>query len=290
MTNKDAIIDAVNGVLRQYDTAMTLRQIYYRLVARNLIENNLNTYKSLSRILVKAREKGLVDDSRIEDRARSTIGGDYGANNPEEYLQSIKRNFRDCWNEYARPIWENQEEYIEVWVEKDALSRLVADVARKYRVRTCVCRGYPSYSFVKAAVDRFSEHDDKEGTILQLGDHDPSGTDIPRDIERRIHDYGAEWVDVRRIALVPIQIDKYNLPPAPAKQTDARTPAFVERYGNAVVELDALEPPVLQDIIDDAIRSCIDIQLWNDTAREIEREREEVKKTVAELTANWPKE
>lgn len=288
MASKNEIINAVNEVIEQYNMPLTLRQIYYRLVSRNLIENKLNSYKSLSRILVEAREQGLVPEDMIEDRARTTHGGDGGYHDPESFIREKMTNLKQCWENYTKPFWDDQGRYLEVWVEKDALSRLVSEVADEYRVMTCVGRGYSSYTYVREAVNRFIPvQDEKECIILYFGDFDPSGLDITRDLGRRITDYGAPDVEIRRIALLPDQIRQYGLPPAPVKLSDARAASFIARHGNGVVELDALEPPVLQHMIREAIEGEIDATEWNRVVREIREERDRVKATVEELTKGW---
>lgn len=288
MASKNEIIEAVNDVIGQYNMPLTLRQIYYRLVSRNIIENKLNSYKALSRILVNAREQGQVPEDMIEDRARTTYGGDGGYPGPEVFIQEHVNDFRNCWENYTKPLWDTQDTYLEVWVEKDALSRLVSEVAGEYRVMTCVGRGYSSYTYVREAVNRFIPvQDEKECIILYFGDHDPSGLDITRDLGRRIADYGAPDVEVRRVALLPEQIRQYSLPPAPVKMSDARAASFVAKHGNGVVELDALEPPVLQEMISQAIIQEINTGEWNRTIQEIKEEREQVKKEIERLTEGY---
>jgi hypothetical protein len=177
-------------------------------------------------------------------------------------------------------MWANQDEYIEVWVEKDALSRLVSGACEGYRVKTCVGRGYSSYTYVSDAVDRFIAKQDKECTVIYLGDMDPSGLDITRDLGRRMAEYGAEHVTVKRIALSKEQIKKYSLPPAPVKLTDARAEKYVDKHGKDVWELDALEPNVLKQTIQDEIVKHIDADAWAETREQIEEDKKEIGETI----------
>ena len=274
------IVRNVKEITATYRTKMTLRQIYYRLVAKNLIPNNLNSYKNLSRILVGAREKGELSANIMEDRGRTSIGGDYGYDTPEQFISQKLRGLDGCWNSYTRAMWADQDEYIEVWVEKDALSRLVSGACDGYRIKTCVGRGYSSYTYVSDAVDRFVDQTDKQCTVIYLGDFDPSGLDITRDLGRRMAEYGADHVKIHRIALTPAQIKQYQLPPAPVKTTDARASKFIAEHGKDVVELDALEPNVLQDLIRGEITRHIDGDAWAATRERIEEEKETVKTSV----------
>jgi len=283
------VVPEVNAILNQYNVRMTLRQIFYRLVSKHLIQNTLSQYKNLSRILVKARERGDVDWTRIEDRSRTTIGGDYGFNSAEHFLGGVEENFKQAWKRFTMPMWASQPNFLEVWVEKDALSALVSDVAEGFRVKTCPARGYSSFTYVKEGAERLDEYEDKENIIiLYLGDYDPSGLDITRDLEERLQDYGILDVDVERIALTLDQIRQYSLPPMMAKQKDPRYAKFVADTGGAdAVELDALEPPILQDIITRAIQSKIDTDLWNERAKEIEETRERLREKFEKARIEW---
>jgi hypothetical protein len=274
------VVKQVKEIVAEYRTRMTLRQIYYRLVSRNSIPNNLNSYKNLSRILVGARERGEIPAHIMEDRGRSSVGGDFGYDNPVDFATRRLQSLEGCAADYTREMWANQDEYIEVWVEKDALSRLVSSACGGYRVKTCVGRGYSSYTYVSDAVDRFVERQDKACTVIYLGDFDPSGLDITRDLGRRLAEYGADHVKINRIALSKDQIKQFSLPPAPVKTSDARSEKFIEKHGKDVWELDALEPNVLQETIQREITKHIDGDAWAETRERIERERSEVSKTI----------
>ena len=175
-----------------------------------------------------------------------------------EYLSVLR-------NAYSRRVAEGQPQYIEVWVEKDALAGVLEDVCDEYGVHLVVCRGYPSYSAIRDAMVRLSKWSKARKAehgvfpkwsdihILYFGDFDPSGEDIPRSIGANL----LEWFDfspqISRCALLPEQVEEYDLPPAPAKKTDARAAGFIERHGDVSVELDALRPNILQGLVKGAI-------------------------------------
>lgn len=296
MPPMDVLVNAINEILARYDpgTKLTLRQIYYQLVARHIIVNNEKAYKSLSRILVQAREQGLVDDRRIEDRNRETIGGDYRKENPDNFFSNHLESFRNCWKYYSRPMWQDQPRYVEVFLEKDALSRLVSDVANQYGVKTCVCKGYSSYTFLNDAATRICKtcypgtatkfENFLNPIILYLGDLDPSGVDMTRDLGARLERYGVPGGSeiIHRIALTPEQVKKYDLPPEPAKGSDSRARKFIEEYGEGTVELDALDPEVLQGIVKDSIVECIDAHIWNENAKKSNEEVARIHEQVEE--------
>lgn len=282
----DLIVGKVNEILNEYASRMTLRQIYYRLVAGQVIENKLSAYTSLSAMLVKARKRGDVDYRRIEDRVRRVDGGDGYFSDPHAYIRTIIRRMRrDAENyELNRTMWTTQPKYVEVWVEKDALSGVIYDAIRDYKLPLAVARGYSSFSFLMDAVERFGEHQDKTLKILYFGDFDPSGEDMVRDLRERLCGYAGFDIEIRKVALTPSLIQHYDLPPAPAKRSDTRSSGFVAEHGiNSCVELDALPPDVLQDIVRSAVRREIDVNTWNETKRQAEQEAEQVMRLYADI-------
>ena len=270
------IVEASLEILKQYDTPITLRQLYYRLVSRRMFPNTLNSYKRLSRIIVKAREREDIPLNAIEDRSRRILGrGDVGYHSVEEFLRRRIKGFIDSWKEFTMPTWEDQPCYLLISLEKDALSRLVSQVANRYAVRTFPTRGYPSFSYVLRMAQYIRERlKGKKTIVLYLGDFDPSGVDIERDLAERLRRYGAGDFTVKRVALTREQIIKYQLPPMPVKRSDARAPRFVAAYGDEAVELDALDPNELKRILAEAIEEHIDMELWRKREREIEELRE----------------
>jgi hypothetical protein len=268
----EEIVAVALEVFDQYDTAITLRQLYYRLVARLLIPNTINSYKRLSRIMVKAREQKDVPINCLEDRSRRILGrGDTGYDSAEDYLKQKFRSLQDSWKSFTMPMWDDQPEYLLISLEKDALSRLVSRVGNRYSVRTFPTRGYPSFSYVQAMANYMQTRlFGKPTTLLYFGDFDPSGIDIERDLAARLSRYGATDFEVKRIALTADQIMQYKLPPMPVKRSDARAEGFLAEYGDKSVELDALDPNLLQDKVEKAIRENINVRRWNTRVRKIE--------------------
>lgn len=280
----EKLVREVNIVLNSYSGKMTLRQVYYRLVSKHIIPNTINEYKGLSRHLVKARERGRVPWYRIEDRGRTVSGGDYGyseAPDPKAHVKKKLQNvFRNSLISFQR--WLNQPERIEVWIEKEALSRLASKIADRYNVRVCPSKGYSSFTYIKQAVNRLNKYDEPV-TILYFGDYDPSGFDIERDMEERLRAYGAyNLKTVKRICLNREQIDRHELPPFPAKTSDVRYTKFVAETGSDdTVELDAIPPQILEEYIAEAIEDHIDSTIWDET-EEAEEEANEAIKEVLE--------
>lgn len=282
-------VAAVNNVISQYRMALTLRQIYYRLVAAGLIPNRRTAYNGISAQLVKARESGEVDENRIVDRSRSI--NDISFDSPEDFLAAV------LWtaeNRYVRRFWKGQDNYVEIWVEKDALSQVIANAVRDFNTIVCPSRGYSSYSYLRDAVarfDRYTTGDDApdEVVVLHLGDHDPSGYDMSRDLQARLSDYsGGTTVTVKRIALTSEQVEQYNLIPNPTKVTDSRSPAYEAKFGNECWELDAIEPDELVRIVQEAVEDEItDPDAWAEIKGKDKGEREALVKVFKELKSNF---
>lgn len=263
MSKKDLLIQATKEIMAQYTTKLTLRQIYYRLVAKQIIPNTQNQYKYLSKVLTEARKARKIPFSAIEDRSRQPIQRWYYFDTPEEHMAYLLEKAKEDILRYTINPWHEQDKFVEIWVEKQALEALFNEIAQKYSVSLITCKGYPSVTVLKDSADRIRQEirnrKVEEVIILYFGDFDSSGKDIPKSIEKQFtEDFGVSF-QLREIALTKEQIDEYNLPPAPAKRSDSRTADFIAEHGDMAVELDALEPDVLQGIIEAAIR-----EEWDD--------------------------
>lgn len=241
-----AIREVLSGDLSGY--RVTLRQLYYQLVTRNLIPNSDRAYASLSNMLTRARLAGLIGWGQIEDRARQP------QKHPE--FTDLADLIEAAAQSYRLDRWEGQDCYAELWVEKDALASVLRPLADRFHVVLMVNRGYSSITAMKNAADRFGAQD-RERILFYLGDLDPSGEDMVRDIRERLELFYVP-VDVRKIALTPAQVKCYSPPPNPAKLTDPRAAGFIAKHGDSSWEVDALNPRVLTKIIEDAFDKIID--------------------------------
>jgi hypothetical protein len=269
------VVSAVNRIFEEYHVRLTVRQIYYRIISPpfQLFPNDRNHYVGFDYILTRARERGDVDWTRIEDRGREVYGGDSGFKDISEFLTWQIQTIDAA--QYRKPMWQDQPTYLEVWVEKDALSQLVRSVASQYYVVTFPTRGYSSFTLIQEALRRMRDYQGKEIKVLDLRDHDPSGIDMSRDAEERLRRYGENLeVHVERIALNIDQVRRFHLAPNPTKAADRRARDYVERFGNECWELDAIPPNEFQAIIRQAIQSNADADLWNRRMREIRTERQ----------------
>ncbi|MBA7627162.1 hypothetical protein ES703_34624 [subsurface metagenome] len=278
---KGIIVPKVNELLASFSYRPTLRQIFYRLVAALLIPNTEVTYKSLSRATVVAREEAIIDPLAFQDRIRTSQGGDYGYNSPDDFIESALADLRDSPGQYTRLMWTTQQRMPIIWLEKDALFTPITTIAGQYRVKVYAARGYSSFTAVYEAAQAIDGA--MPTKVLQLTDFDPSGEDMVRDLEDRLTRYGASDFEVTKIALTSDQVRTLGLPPMPAKTSDPRYERFAASYGEEVVELDAIPPDELERIVSAAIEELIDRDAWNAEAEKAEQEKEEAQRRIDEL-------
>lgn len=277
------LICKINSIIEEYQFQgyeLTLRQVYYQLVARAYIPNNERSYKNVGNLISEARLAGLIDWEAIVDRTRHVRRNTHW-NSPSEILSSAAYQYQ-IDKRTTQPI------YIEVWVEKDALISIVEGVCSKLDVSCFSCRGYVSSSEMYEASRRIIDQVEKQGKvgayIIHLGDHDPSGIDMTRDIQERMDLFGAE-VRVDRIALTWEQIELYNPPTNPTKLTDSRATGYIEKYGYDCWELDALEPSVIEQLIIDKVNELTDQDLYNQEEHLENLQKNKLYKMIRDLEA-----
>lgn len=261
------IINAANEIIEEYQEQgymLTLRQLYYQFVSRDLVPNTMQSYKRIGSIVNDGRMAGEIDWDAIEDRTRNV-------RRPSTW-ESPSSIMRAVVSQFAIDRWDMQEYRPEVWIEKDALVGVISGVCEEFQVPYFACRGYNSQSEQWAAGQRFETYMDRGQIpiVLHLGDHDPSGIDMTRDNESRLTLFAGSQVDVRRLALNWDQVKRYNPPPNPAKLTDSRADGYIKNFGKDSWELDALEPSVISDLVSSAINDLLDPEQWD---KALEKER-----------------
>lgn len=278
--DKLELIEQINGVVNTYTMqgyTLTLRQLYYQLVARGIIENTQRSYKNVGNLINDARLAGLIDWKAIEDRTRNLKGLTHWEN-PQQIIRSASY-------QYKKDLWKDQNYHLEVWVEKEALAEVVAKASQPFDVDYFCCRGYVSQSEMWESAQRLVRHCNhgKNCIIIHLGDHDPSGIDMSRDIEERLQLFGSQdggrtfdnhFLGLRRIALNMDQIEEFNPPPNPAKITDTRAKSYIEKFGDESWELDALEPRVITELISKTITEYANEEIMEEVRDRVEKEKQ----------------
>lgn len=316
-----ARIETANQICDEYAAqglVLTLRQLYYQHVARGLIPNKQTEYNNLGELCRDARMAGLMDWDHLIDRTRN-LASFRTWDGPEHLM-------KDSAEKYHRDLWKPQKKRIEVWIEKDAAIGVIEGVCQTNSVPYFSCRGYTSMSEMHEAAQRIRSHieDGEQVLILHVGDHDPSGIDMSRDIEDRLRKFisvdwaglhmgrGAwtrgqirysmlDWMEdhgnndcrsdtqpwaIKRIALNYDQVQTYDPPPNPAKTTDARFRRYADETGlDESWELDALDPLVLSDLVQTEIDALRDEEAWGDAVQEMDSER----RVLMALGNYWPR-
>lgn len=241
---------------------MTVRQVYYQLVSRQVIENSRSAYQAVSNLLVDARKDGTIPWKWIEDRLRRPRAVSMWDDLPD-FAETAKRAYR-------RDVWSEQPRYVECWLEKDALSGIFEDVLDEYGVTLNVARGYDGWDSIHNAALRYEEKEDV--SVLYFGDFDPSGEDMVRSLRERIAHFECR-PEILKCALTLEDVKRHKLPPDVTKATDTRRAAFVEMYGDISVELDALPIDVLRGRIVSEVESRMDLRALAKVRQVEKRER-----------------
>lgn len=312
------VIDNANAICEEYvaqGLSLTLRQLYYQFVARDLLPNNQQSYNRLGEIIADARLAGQFDWDYIVDRTRNlSKRATWGS--PIKLIEAAA-------DQYLTDIWAPQKRRLEVWIEKDAAIGVIEHVCDNNNVPYFSCRGYTSASEMWAAGTRIGEYlrNGEQTIILHIGDHDPSGLDMTRDIEDRLRlfvtqdwfnefglpygqsrgairqaqreimreqgstigDLDLPW-QVKRIALTIEQIEQYAPPPNYAKTTDSRFEKYVAETGlDESWELDALDPFVMETLIQDEIDAFRDEVAYDQAIIDQEKDR----RVLLAVKDNW---
>jgi hypothetical protein len=231
---------------------MTVRQVFYQMVSRGYIEKTENQYKNVVvRLLSKMRIEGQIPFGWVADSTR-------WQRKPRTY-SSLEQAIRRTAETYRRSCWDNQDAYVEIWLEKDALAGVLLEETKVWDVPLMVTRGYSSLSYLYEAADFISDLE-KPAYLYYFGDYDPSGLDIPRNVEKRLREFAPDSeINFERVAVTEAQIQAWGLPTRPTKRTDSRTKSF---KGESV-EVDAIPPKQLRELASDCIIQHIDEHEWN---------------------------
>lgn len=294
-------LDHAYSIAGEYDGNLTVRQLYYQLVARGYIPNSQESYKRLVSILTEARLSGDFPFEWLLDRTREARTGRFIGDQTtvSSALDNAARELRQSPEAWLwRDRWLGQRTYVSVWVEKEALAGVFEGPCEELGVAWFVLRGYSSLSALSQWVDNAAAayqsglSSIEECIILYFGDHDPDGWEIPRSAERNVEaiaevrDIYLPTVTFKRIALVRDQIDRYNPPPFPAKETSSRYTSYVREQGtDDAWELDALRPEVLERLIRDSIGNYFDEEIYERNEEVVDAARRRMRAQMRE--AGW---
>jgi len=255
---------------------LSVRQVYYQGVAHGLFLNVYANYKRTSKILTTLRRELILPWGAFEDRTRRMIDK-RGQTNVQGFASDQLDQFLNP-KFYQRCYVQKQENYVEISIEKDALSTIMEEAVWMFCTRVNVTRGQTSATMVNDMARRFEAASmrGQHPILLHFGDLDPSGIAIPKSICNALFEHHSIKVDVRRAALNPNQVDEYDLPASidAAKTSDPNYRAWVNEFGKICpVELDAIHPKDLIELVMREMKKILDM-----SAVEVEREQEMVER------------
>ena len=290
------LLEYCNEIIEEYQAEgldLSVRQLYYQLVTKNVIENSKQSYNRIKDLLNIGRMIGEIDWSAIVDRARETSRNPHW-DTPEEYLEDAAE-----WYEIDK--WEKQPVYVEVMCEKQALEGILRPICLKLDVPFTSNKGYCSQSVMYRRGKELGNKIARQGKpvrVIYFGDHDPSGLDMDRDLITRFLTFSGVGealshhpakrdlvLQVKRVALTRDQIDHYQPPENPAKLTDSRSNWYIKEHGRSSWELDALDPKVLRDLLRVEVLKYRDDDLWKKAVEKEEQGRERLRQMARRFEA-----
>jgi hypothetical protein len=247
-----ALIQAMHTIAEQTQP-ITGRGVGYKLFTQKLIPSmSRRDMRVVYRLLLLARERGIIPWNWIVDETRG-IERVATWDDPEDYARSVAESYR-------REFWNQQPHRIQVWSEKGTVRGVLAPVLNKYQVGFNPVHGFNSATNTYEAAQ---DDDGRDLIVLYVGDYDPSGMYMSEaDLPKRLAQYGGDHIELRRIALTADQVGSLPSFPASDKTKDTRYRWFVNRYGDQCWELDAMDPRVLRNLVEDAIQALIDPVAW----------------------------
>ena len=258
-SEKDTLLKASLAIIAEEDGQVTLRHLFYRLVGQGLIDKTESGYKRVGSYTKDWRHAGYMPYTALSDNTRWYYG-DIRHTSPEAAVAAALKN-------YHSDIWNNWNAHKEIWTEKDAMVSILLGVANQFGVKVFSTRGYASIgSMANTTAPNILEYlnQEKNVYIYYFGDHDPSGKDIDRAAEsaivRHLKDREKVNFHFERVAILPEDIEKYNLPTRPTKKTDSRSANF---EGESV-ELDSMDMRIIKQRVYDCIMENVPDELMQE--------------------------
>jgi hypothetical protein len=262
-------LDAALVELVATHSPITVRGAFYQAVGRGLVpKDETKGYRLVQRRLLKLRESGEIPYGWITDGSR-TVYGHIRYRSADEFARTVKIRYRQDY-------WADAEEYVEIWIEKEALAGVVMPVVvNEFGLDLYVTRGFASVTYLQEAAEHIAL-EDRPVYVYLFTDYDPAGVNIADKVEEELLDRTG-WVDVHveRVAITPEQISYHNLPTRPTKRSKRKgLTRYEASHGAVSVELDAMPPNVLREMVRERIERHMDP--WHlQQMRMVEREERE---------------
>lgn len=282
----DAVINVINE--RRKHLPLSVRQIHYALLndpplrhaskPNSVYRNDVNSYGNLIKLASRARLDGTIPMDVIEDSTRPVQSWNT-YNGPQSF---VEEQLRDFMSGYWRDLMQSQPDHIEILAEKNTIKSIINGVAMKYCIPTITGRGYCSISPRHDMMQRYQQSGKNRLILLMVSDFDPDGEEIAQSFARSLRDeFNIEDIHPIKVAITAEQVEQFDLVPNPTMKAKKGSPQygkFVDKYGEDVFEVEALQPEQLEEVLTDAIDSVIDTDLFN---RELAQEKEDASKIIA---------
>jgi len=265
---REALLDIIDD-----GKPMTVRQVFYQATVRGLVQKAETGYSKVQTDLTLMRRDGSLPYDWLADNTR-------WQRKPNTF-DSVEDALRETARFYRKNLWRDADAYVEIWLEKDALSGVIYPVTSMYDVPLMVARGYASLSFLFSAAEYINTLD-VPACIYHLGDFDPSGVNAGEKIEETLRELAPDAdIVFERIAVTEEQITDWDLPTRPTKASDTRARTFSSALS---VELDAIEPNQLRALVQETIERHLPAEQFEVLKTAEESEREMISRLVGKVT------
>jgi hypothetical protein len=269
---REALLDIIDD-----GKPMTVRQVFYQATVRGLVEKAETGYSKVQTDITLMRRDGSLPYDWLADNTR-------WQRKPNTF-DSVEDALRETARFYRKNLWRDADAYVEIWLEKDALSGVIYPVTSMYDVPLMVARGYASLSFLFSAAEYINTLD-IPAYIYHLGDFDPSGVNAGEKIEETLRELAPDAdIVFERIAVTEEQITDWDLPTRPTKASDTRAKTFSSALS---VELDAIEPNQLRALVQETIERHLPAEQFEVLKAAEESERDIITRLVGKVTRKRP--
>jgi hypothetical protein len=266
-------IDQINAILEEYAMQgfqMTIRQLYYQMVSRELIPFSNSEYDKLLDLIGNARNGGMIDWSHIVDRSRDSYR--------VPLFESVDDALQQAAQRYHVDIWEGMPLKPVIWFEKAGLSQIIGTVANSYNIEYMATRGENSLTWLH------NSSQDRDTVILYLGDHDGHGVQISDGMAEKVRLYSGSRVQFHRIGISLQQGEEISAPKIPLKDVRNLSFDYKKRFTcNYGYEIDAFSPEQLANLLHDEVQKFIGLapETYQQNQKRQEQERQQIMEAVA---------
>lgn len=274
-------IDQITELVERYRDEgllpITIRQLFYRLIAEYLLPKTEQSYQQLCEIVNRARRARVISMSAIRDDGfRMDRGSHYEGQS--DFFDAVSRSAES----YRIDRQDGQPNRLMLWCEAGGMVPQLRKICDPYSIPVASSGGFDSTTAKHDIAQQLSTA--ISTTVLHIGDHDPSGVHIFNSLREDITAFANYYdgdIQFTRLAVLPEHIAKYDLPTAPPKKSDRRS-----FEGDKTVQAEALDPAVMSQLVRESIESRLDIDAYHLALGQEEIERKEIVERVRQSGLN----